>query len=155
MSLSQFLRVEGGLLPWQLLERVAQGDDKLEGSSPASYHEDSSGLLNHAIHRSWASLGGRWESLRAQLANLPPNDPRALTFTRERWLLPLFQELGYGRLPEAPPLLADERSFPISHRWEAVPVHLTPLADLDKRADKRTSPHGLLQDLLNLSLIHI
>ena len=81
--------------------------------------------------------------------------------TRERWLLPLFQELGYGRLRAAQAIDIDERRYPVSHLWGHSPIHLLGhRVDLDRRAPgvagaARMSPHGMVQELLNRSDDHL
>jgi hypothetical protein len=148
------VRSEGGLLPGDLLVRVGAGDKKLPGTDPASY-----GLLPHetpgeAINRAWARLVGAWRAFRSVA------EPDT-TLTRERWLLPLFQELGYGRLSAAKAVEVDGKVFAVSHAWERAPVHLVSARyELDKRVPgvkgaAMSSPHGLLQDLLNRSEAHL
>lgn len=154
MTPTSHITVEGGLLPPQLLERIAGGDTRVVGLSPGDYHCDSIPELNQGINRAWASLTGRWATFRRALATLPETD-RATALTREKWLLPLFQELGYGRLTSAKSQEVDGRTFPISHRWGHTSIHLLGVrTDLDKRTPGEkgaaaSSPHGLVQDLLN------
>ncbi|KAA0256701.1 hypothetical protein FBQ97_14540 [Acidobacteria bacterium ACD] len=97
------VRTEGGLLPAETLQRIAAGEAggerrPLDGLDAASYHLAPGERLNEAISRSWSRLVGTWASFRAAREKLPESDA-GTTLTRERWLLPLFQELGYGRLP--------------------------------------------------------
>ena len=47
----------------------------------------------------------------------------ATGLTREKWLLPLFQELGYGRLQSAKSFELDGKIYPISHIWARSPIH--------------------------------
>jgi hypothetical protein len=81
--------------------------------------------------------------------------------TRERWLLVLFQELGYGRLLGARAIEFDGKSYPISHVWHHSPIHLVGCrVDLDQRTARihgaaRTSPHSLVQEFLNRSEQHL
>ena len=95
---------------------------------------------------------------------MPEND-LGTSITRERWLLPLFQELGYGRLVPAKAIEIEDgagapRPYPISHGWQNTPIHLVGLkVDLDKRTPgvagaSRSSPHSLVQELLNRSSEH-
>lgn len=83
------------------------------------------------------------------------------TLTRERWLLPLFRELDYGRLQTATAVEIDGRSFAISHQWGHVPIHLVSFRlDLDKRSSgtagaSTASPHSLMQLFLNRSPDHL
>jgi hypothetical protein len=90
-----------------------------------------------------------------------------VTEAREQWLLPLFRELGYGRLTYRQAAEEIEgRHYRISHRageWDgAPPIHtIAPLQNGDgvkspldhaARADgagPKRSPHGLLQEFLN------
>jgi hypothetical protein len=91
-----------------------------------------------------------------------PADDRGTTLTRERWLLILLQELGYGRLPFQGSLPIDEEDgdsarYPISHEYDRVPLHLVtfrqPLdrPDSERAEQFRRSPHSLMQEFLNRS----
>jgi hypothetical protein len=150
------VRAEGAILPADVLRRVADGDRQLAGLSPQSYRLDPGETFGEAINRSWNRLVGAWPGFRAATAALPEGDP-ATTATRERWLLLLFDALGYGRLPTARAVEIDGRSYPVSHAWGEVPIHLVGCrVDLDRRTGgvagaARTSPHSLLQELLNAS----
>ena len=155
MIFDSAVTVVGGLFPQQLIERITRGDPGLKGTAPSDYHIDSANELNQTVNRAWAALTGRWASLRTQLERLPEAE-RATTLTRDKWLLPLFQELGFGRLSSAKTIEAGDRAFPLSHSWQdIVPIHLVGWRlDLDKRiAGERgaasSSPHGLVQDCLN------
>src|SRR3990172_5357275 len=92
------IRTEGGLIPPGLIQRIADGD--AEGLKPQDYHLAEGERINEAPNHAWNRLRGAWTGFRAALAKLPPRDP-ATTLTREKWLLVLFQELGYGRLVTA------------------------------------------------------
>lgn len=161
MSSNNTVRIVGGLFPAQLVERIASGDSAVPGTAPADYHQDSATELNQSINRAWAALSGRWATYKAARALLPEGD-RATVLTRERWLLPLFQELGFGRLqPERSALEADGRPFAISHRWGRVPIHLVGAGlSLDKRIPGErgaaaSAPHALVQDFLNHDPAHL
>ena len=148
------IRTEGALLPPDLLQRISEGAT-LDGLTPDSYHRPGE-KLNEAINQSWNALQGAWASFRAAQERLPAGD-LGTTVTRERWLLPLFRELDYGRLQTATAVEIDGRSYPISHGWEHVPIHLVSYQlDLDKRTPgvagaASASPHSLLQVFLNRS----
>ena len=70
--------------------------------------------FGEAISRSWNRLVGAWATFTDELANAPDTDP-ATTPTRERWLLPLFEELGYGRLSPSKAVEIEGKSYPVSH----------------------------------------
>lgn len=150
------IRTDGGLLPADLLVRIAEGDRSIDGLTPESYHLAKSERLNEAATRAWNRLQGAWEGFRAGMDNLPESDA-GTTLTRERWLLILFQELGYGRLQTAKAIDIDGKSYPVSHAWQATPIHLVSFRQkLDcrtpgARGASRVSPHSLIQELLNRS----
>ena len=160
------VRTEGGLLPAETLQRIAAGEaaaanrNSLSALTPASYHLPPGERLNEAISRSWSRLVAAWASFRAAREKLPPTDA-GTTLTRERWLLPLFAELGYGRLPTARPVAAGGRDYAVSHLWQKTPIHLVSFrAGLDQKAPgvsgaSRSSPHSLVQELLNRSEEHL
>ena len=158
------IRSEGALLPSDLLSRLMEGTD-LPGLKPEDYHLGAGEKLNEAVSRSWTRLLSLWTAFRKAQAALSAVD-LGTSLTRERWLLQLFQELGYGRLLAASPVEIDGKSYPVSHRWQGqyyqVPVHLVSFrADLDKRSEQRiqgaskASPHGMVQEFLNRTDAHL
>src|SRR5712692_914111 len=154
------IRTEGGLLPADLLQRIVHGDKDLPGLDDASYHLVAGERLNERISQSWNRLLGTWQAFRAAANALPETDT-GTTLTRERWLMVLLQELGYGRLPAARATEIDGKSYAISHFWHYSPMHLVSYRlDLDRRTAgvagaARTSPHSLVQEFLNRSDDHL
>ncbi|MBF6614969.1 MAG: N-6 DNA methylase, partial [Chloroflexi bacterium] len=150
---------EGSILPADLLQRIADGDSSLEGLRPEDYHLPKGEKLNEATNRSWNHLLGAWASFKA-IAERHNGDP-GTSETREKWLLPLFQELGYGRLQTARAIDVTGKSYPVSHTWGHVPIHLVSAGiDLDRRTAcvagaARSSPHSMVQELLNASEEHL
>ena len=128
------IRTEGALLPIDLLQRILEGDKALGGLSAEEYNLAKGERINEAINRSWNRLTGIWPAFHNSVKRLAENDP-GTGMTRDRWLLILFQELGYGRLATARSLEAGGKNYPISHQWQAVPIHLVGCdVDLDRRA---------------------
>jgi hypothetical protein len=154
------IRTEGSILPADLLQRINEREAGLAGLKPDDYHLPGNLKLNEAINQSWNRLLGAWTAFRSALVKLPDTDP-STTLTREKWLLPVFNELGYGRLLTARAIEIDGRSYPVSHGWQHTPLHLVGAGvDLDKRTAgvagaARMSPHGLVQELLNRSEAHL
>jgi hypothetical protein len=148
------IHTEGALLPVDLLQRILANDASIGGLSPDDYYLSPGEKLNEAINRSWNRLQGAWSAFRTGRSRLGPDDA-GTTLTRERWLLPLFQELGYGRLTTSKSVDLDGKSYPISHAWGEVPIHLVGCGlELDRRTPgaagaARTSPHSLVQEYLN------
>lgn len=150
------VRSEGGLLPVDLLRRVADGDRSLAGLQPAAYHLAAGERLNERITGSWNRLSGAWAAFDAERGALAAEDA-GTRVTRERWLQVLFGELGYGRLVAQPAVEVDGSSFAVFSQWQHTPIHLV---GANVRIDARSpgvrgaatrSPHSLVQELLNRS----
>lgn len=148
------IHTEGALLPVDLLQRIVAGDKVLGGLDPESYHLPGSEKLNEAINRSWNRLLGAWASFQTSRGRLGEGDA-GTTLTRERWLMPLFQELGYGRLQAAKPVTLEGKEYRVSHAWGEAPIHLVGCGvNLDRRqagvtGAAKSSPHSLVQEYLN------
>ena len=153
------VHTEGTMLPPDLLQRVMDRDKALAGLRPEDYHHEGE-RLHELAAASWQRLQGRWLAFKEARAKLPEGEP-GTTETRERWLLPLFQELDYGRLQTAKAVELGGRSYAVSHAWQHAPIHLVGCnVDLDRKTAgvagaARTSPHSLVQELLNRSDGHL
>lgn len=154
----------GGLLPREILDRLNARDSDLPGTAPTDYGLVASERIADAVNRSWNRLVPLWAELARSLqATLPANDRHATTLTRNRWLRPLLEELGFARSELiSGELTVDDRSYPVSHCWGgSVPVHqLGTEVPLDRRTPgvpgaAAKSPHGLVQELLNRSPAHL
>lgn len=154
------IRAEGAILPPDLLQRVVAGDRELDGLKADDYHLPKGEKINEATSKAWNRLLGVWASFRAAIEKLPDTDP-GTSVTRERWLQPFFQELGYGRLLTSKAIEVENKSYPISHAWNRTPIHLVGCrVDLDRSSQRvagasRSSPHSLLQETLNRSPNHL
>ncbi|MDT8911271.1 Eco57I restriction-modification methylase domain-containing protein [Amycolatopsis sp. PS_44_ISF1] len=151
------------LLPADMLLRISEGKG-VAGSTPADYRVIGSRSVRDDAERHWDYLKSLWTELRSQLPIAPdaetPADPTGLAVSQ--WLLPLFDELGFGRLTRlgAAGLVSDDgtKAFAISHRWNHVPIHLAPWnVSLDKRPDGAGSvpAQSLVQELLNRTDAHL
>lgn len=127
------IHTEGALLPADLLQRINERAPGLTGLRPEDYHLPGTLKLNEAVNQAWNRLLGAWTAFYPALERLPSNDP-ATTPTRERWLLPVFNELGYGRLLTARAIELDGKSYPISHAWQHTPIHLVAPVLISTRA---------------------
>lgn len=168
MSRSHFraVTVTGAVLPADTLSRIAALS--LTGQAPDDYALTPGLTVNNAIARSWADLGEAWRRFHTQLAQTPDGDATT-KLTRERWLLPLLAELGWGKVPTTtsgitlPPRTGDTAPghYPISHHhtWPpptgeppGIAIHLLGAGiDLDRRTAGVTAraPHGMVQEFLN------
>lgn len=154
------VRVQGGLLPAELLSRGNAG--QLSGQQSSDYHLAPGETVREAANRAWAYLTGVWSTYTEAAQALPEGD-RGTTLTRDRWLQILVRELGYGRVPATPAggIVVGGKQTPVSHLWEHVPMHLLGhRVDLDTRTKglagaATSSPQSMLQDLLNRSDDHL
>jgi hypothetical protein len=160
---TQFTTVitEGGLLPSDLISRLVNDTESLPGTRAEDYRLTPGRQLREIINRSWNDLLGAWQVFQPQIARLPPEDHTA-NLTWDRWLLPLFAELGYGRLERLPEAITiGDKDYPISHHHEQAFIHLV---GWNVRLDRRTAgvvgaaraaPHSMVQELLNRSDEHL
>lgn len=154
------IKSEGALLPADLLRRVQENDSSLPGLTPEAYNLPGGMRLNEAASRAWNALLGAWATFQDARDRLPEGD-LGTTITRERWLLPLFQELNYGRLQSRNAVEVAGKSYAISHGYGHAPIHLVGCnVPLDKRTGgvagaASSSPHSLLQEFINRSDDHL
>lgn len=154
----QTVRSQGAILPPDVLRRIAAIE--VEGLKPDDYHLPPSTKLNEAISQAWSRILAFWKSFREAREKLPDTDDTGAVITRERWLLPLFQELGYGRLTTQKAPEIDGKLYPIERFWKSIPIHLVGCKlSLDRRAKgvrgaAIASPHSLVQEFINRSNDH-
>lgn len=153
------VRVVGGLLPADLLAKLVAG--QADGLSSKDFHLAAGETVRDAANRVWAYLRGAWTTYRAALDALPDHDA-ATGLTRERFALVLLDQLGYGRVHPTGKggLHVADRSFPISHLWGNVPIHLLGRIAVDTRTKgvagaAGASPQSMVQELLNHSADHL
>ena len=154
------VKTEGGLLPQDMLARIQAGDPDLLGTKAETYHLGANERIGEATNQAWSRLLSSWRAFQEALAK-EPDDAPATGLTRDRWLLPLFEILGYGRLPKGTAIEVEGKSYAVSHTWQHSPIHLLGCrVDLDTRQKgvagaAMSSPHGLVQDFLNRSDAHL
>ncbi len=153
------IRTEGAILPPDILNRIAAGDKDLGGLTEAAYHLTGE-KFGEATNRAWNRLQAAWLNFQTAREKLAESDP-GTSVTRERWLLPLFQLLDYGRLQTAKTEEVGGKQYAVSHAWQHTPIHLVGCnVELDRRIQSgasglRSSPHSLVQELLNRSDQHL
>jgi hypothetical protein len=150
------LKIVGGLLPSDLLDRVFAGDPQVPGTSPETYALERGESVRRQASRSWLYLLEVWQEFQRRLADvgdgLGAADARSARVTRERWLHILLRELGFRHVTAESGFEIDGKSFPVSHRAGHVPIHLLGWdTDLDHKTSKVTAraPQSMLQELLN------
>ncbi|ORV39311.1 restriction endonuclease [Mycolicibacter engbaekii] len=160
------VRTVGTALPAEAIPRA--NELRMPGQTAEGYQLSPGMAVNGAIARAWEAMLAAHRAWHAALERLPEGDA-ATKLTRDKWLLPLLYELGWGR-PDVisgglavPPGLGETEAphFPISHRvaWPDaanaaawVPLHLVGAGvDLDAKTAGVTAraPQAMVQDYLN------
>jgi hypothetical protein len=149
----QTIRTEGAILPPDILRSIAAL--AVDGVSADSYHLPPSTKLNEAISQAWTALLAHWKAFREAREKLPAHDETGTALTNERWLLPLFKELDYGRLTTSKSPEIDGRTYSIERFYQHTPIHLIGCnLPLDRRTRgargaATASPHSMMQEYLN------
>jgi hypothetical protein len=145
------ITVEGGLISSDLVEQIAATPQDVLGQRPADFGLD--GRLSGEIQKAFSEAMIYWNAFNARLAR---GKESATTITRETWVLPLLEELGFTLAFQRAAVAAGGGSFMLSHRLgadpAAPPVHIVSCEqEVDRRGDAARSPHALVQDYLNRS----
>jgi hypothetical protein len=140
------ISIEGGLFPGDLLERLAAG------AEPAGQRPEDFGLPKG--RRLSDEMQAAFSDLRSFLRRLGFSRESSTTLTREAWVIPLLERLGYELDFQRRAAAVGGDTFPFSHRAgkdpEAPPVHVVAYDQpLDRRGEARRSPHALVQEYLN------
>jgi len=149
------LRIEGGILPPEFLQRIAALD--APGQSSADYAIPPGRTVRDEIGRYWTIAEALWKDYRQ---NRSRSDIPADRAGIERWLLRLLRDVfGYNDLIACTArAVIGDRSFPITHRAHggALPLLLTVAdRDLDRshptfgEVGRRRAPHAVVQEYLN------
>ena len=148
----QTIRTEGAILPPDILQSIASL--KVDGVSPESYHLPPGTKLNEAIAHSWSVLQKHWKGFQEARQTLDANATGTET-TNKHWLLPLFEELKYGRLTTSKSPEIDGRTYAIERFYAGQPIHLIGCnLPLDRRTEgargaASARPHSMVQEFLN------
>ena len=148
------ITIEGGLFSPDLLERIASEGDSIYGQKPSDFRLAPSRSVVDQMHQAYSAARKYWDAFSARLDH---SRVSPVTLTRQDWATKFYELLDYPQLQyQQSGLEAGGTSFPISYltgAWEsAAPIHIVGIdQDLDQRADRRRTPHSLIQDYLNRS----
>lgn len=158
---SNTVRTVGALLPSDVLVKALDGDG-LEGLDEESYGLDGDVRIRDTVNDAWNEARSLWWRFVSELRELPEDDATATALTRERWLIPLLELLGFDEIEVLSSSISiGKADYPISHMWNAAPLHLMGARlELDSRMSgipgaARLSPHSLTQQFLNRSDDHL
>ena len=143
--------VEGGLLPPDLLDRIAAGD--AEGQDAPTFGLGGNGRLIDEVQRAFSDARAEWYAFQVRLER---SSESTTTLTRQYWAAPFLEILGFQSLrTQRRHIEAGGQHYDISHiageAEDAPPVHIVAAGQaLDARAGRR-SPHSSVQEYLNRS----
>jgi len=147
------------MLPSDILRRIAAGE--VEGVRAADYGLPGAMKLNEAISSAWSRARDHWADFTAAREALGEHDETATVTTRQKWLQPLLEILGFGRLSPYKGHEIEGKAYPIQFLWQQVPLHLLGCrVPIDRRSKgvagaATGSPHSLVQEFLNRSPEHL
>jgi len=146
------ITVEGGLLAADLVERIAVGDTAIPGQQAKDFGIEAA-RLSAEIQAAFSDIRAYWESFkrRREFSHTSP-----VTLTREAWVIPLLERLGYALRFQRAGAQIGGQNYPLSHRAgdeeNATPVHIAGWDQpLGQRVSGQRSPHALVQEYLNRS----
>jgi hypothetical protein len=142
--------VEGGLLAADLVERIALGDDGVKGQQAKDFGIEAA-RLSAEIQAAFSDIRVFWDAFKRRREHAQTS---AVTLTREGWVIPFFERLGYELRFQRAGALIGGHNYLLSHRVadgdSASPVHIVAWNQpLGQRGDDKRSPHALLQEYLN------
>ncbi|MBI3979116.1 MAG: hypothetical protein HY331_13105 [Chloroflexi bacterium] len=146
------IAVEGGIFPGDLLDRIGTG--QAVGQRAADFGLDGSRRLSDETQGAFSDARSYWDAFQRRLQH---SRESPTTITRESWIVPLLERLGFALALQRSSAVVGGESYFLSHRAgadpDAPPVHVVAIGqDLDRRAEAtRRSPHALVQEYLNRS----
>lgn len=154
MSAFPSIRIEGGLLGPDVLDQLIAAE--LPGQKAADFGLEAKRNLNDEIASVFTDARALWGVFQNRLARLPETD-YATSLTREMWLIPFLNLLGYTPRFDRRAYEVDGLKFDIQYRADeaedAPPLHLVGARQqLGRPPDSgrpRLSPHALVQEYLN------
>ncbi|RLG67734.1 MAG: restriction endonuclease, partial [Methanobacteriota archaeon] len=148
------IRIEGGLFSPDILERLPE----IQGQKPTDFGVPRSRALTDEISSVWRDAQVYWNGFQRRLERLraTKRGESLTTITREHWVIPLLEALGYEPTYQQRAEEVDGRTYAISHRagpGNEPPIHIVAfdqeLGERPVRGRGSLSPHTLLQEYLN------
>ncbi len=138
--------IEGGLFTTDLLDVIAASPRAVTGQRGPDFGLET-GRMSDEIQAAFSDARKHWASFQSRLGYTKES---LTTVTREAWVIPLCERLGYSLKFQRAAVHVGGTSYPISHRPgedpEAPPVHIVAWdQELDKRGEAKRSPHALVQ----------
>ena len=149
------IRIEGNIISHDILSKLDL--EGYAGQSAKDFGLQERAKVKDEIAFAYATAKDYWRIFQRKVERID-KDATATTETRNEWLRPLVELLGYKPELVRTAEVVNGKSFSLSHRattLDEFPLHLVSIRDdLDKRRQEggpRMSPHGLLQEYLNIT----
>lgn len=148
------INIQGQILSIEILKKLGKEDTNYQ--KPEDYGLKPKDYLRDEIQYAYSLARKQWEIFKQRRSRWDEAE-WGTSDTRKYWMLPFFDSLGYELNFEKAEKV-NNRSYNISHRDTNrgfFPVHIMSTKDsMDKKRDyggPRLSPHGLLQEYLNVT----
>ena len=130
------VKSEGGLIPFDILERIYSGD--IIGQSARDFGIETGSVLDE-ISKAWKAARTFYNAFQLRLNRLKAEDS-TVRDTREQWIIPLLESIGFPNVTYfAKADEVDGKTYAISHRAndtrEALPIHII---GCPKKDDEKT-----------------
>lgn len=147
------INIQGNIISSEIIEKIRSEDIKYQ--QPSDFKLDKKNSVRDEIGFAWAAIRAHYTAFKIRAERLAEGES-GVTSTRNSWMVPFFQELGYTLQFKPGAEQINLKSYHISHRagnLNDFPVHIMGINDdLDKRRENggpRLSPHALMQEFLN------
>jgi hypothetical protein len=147
------INIQGNIISSEIIEKIRNEDVKYQLAT--DFKLDKKNSVRDEIGVAWAAIRTHWTAFKIRAERLAEGES-GVTATRNSWMVPFFQELGYSLQFKPSAEQIHLKSYHISHRASNLndfPIHIMGINDdLDKRRENggpRLSPHALMQEFLN------
>ena len=148
------IRIEGSILSADILDKISQ--EELQGQSSSDFGLSATGKVKDEIARAWADAQDIRRVYKRRKELVSETD-YGTSETRKFWIIPLLEMLDFDAVFYRSETI-NGKTYAISHRarnLDNFPIHIMGFRDsLDKKrtdSGPRMSPHGLVQEYLNLT----
>lgn len=147
------INIQGNIISSEIIEKIR--NENIKYQQAADFKLDKKNSVRDEIGIAWAAIRAHWTAFKIRAERLAEGES-GVTSTRNSWMAPFFQELGYTLQFKPGAEVINLKSYHISHRASNLndfPIHIMGINDdLDKRRENggpRLSPHALMQEFLN------
>ncbi len=157
------INIQGNLISEEILQNVEKAE--ASGQKPIDFGLEASANIRSEIEYAWSRIKLDWRHFYERSQNLSGSDPYGTTLSR-KWMEQFFSSIGFDLTKQKASLIGENnQTYSISHvaeNLDQLPVHIVNFFEpshpdrntLDIRTSggtTRFSPHGLMQEYLNVT----